>query len=149
MIVRFSWLAVLVSGTFVNFALAQAPVVQPTIGPYVRPSVSPYYRPAFSPYLNLGRGGNPAVNYYGLVRPQQQFATSIQQLREADTTLFNSAASQVAAPETGVQAGYMNFSHYYGNRPTGTAALRPATMPPAVMPPALVPPLSPAVPRVR
>lgn len=31
-------------------------------------------RPAFSPYLNLLRGGNSTLfNYYGLVRPEQQF----------------------------------------------------------------------------
>ena len=29
--------------------------------------------PAISPYLNLLQRGNPAVNYYGLVRPQQQY----------------------------------------------------------------------------
>ncbi len=38
----------------------------------------PFDRPAFSPYMNLFRnsaasGGNAISNYYGLVRPQQEF----------------------------------------------------------------------------
>ena len=38
--------------------------------------------PTFSPYLNLLRGGSSGVgmNYFGLVRPQQQFAQQNQQL---------------------------------------------------------------------
>ena len=34
----------------------------------------PFDRPTFSPYLNLFRRGNgPVSNYFGVVRPQQQF----------------------------------------------------------------------------
>ena len=43
----------------------------------------PAGRPTFSPYLNLLRGGNQGnavLNYYGLVRPQQQFDQTSQQL---------------------------------------------------------------------
>ena len=40
-------------------------------------------RPTFSPYLNLLRGGvNPAINYYGIVRPQQQFRQQAQVLEQ-------------------------------------------------------------------
>jgi TolA-binding protein len=36
--------------------------------------------PVTSPYLNLLRGDNPAyLNYYGLVRPEQQFRNQMQQ----------------------------------------------------------------------
>ena len=36
-----------------------------------RAPVTPFSRPAVSPYLNLTRAGaNPAVNYFGLVKPQ-------------------------------------------------------------------------------
>jgi hypothetical protein len=39
-------------------------------------------RPAFSPYLNLLRGGNSTLsNYYGLVRPEQQFRRIDSQLQ--------------------------------------------------------------------
>jgi hypothetical protein len=34
----------------------------------------PFDRPAFSPYLNMFRSGNgPVMNYFGMVRPQQEF----------------------------------------------------------------------------
>ena len=36
--------------------------------------------PTISPYINLLRGGNTGLNYYGLVRPQQDFAMQNQQL---------------------------------------------------------------------
>ncbi len=46
----------------------------------------PIDTPTFSPYLNMFRGGagggGPALNYYGLVRPQQEFAQQNQQLGE-------------------------------------------------------------------
>jgi hypothetical protein len=35
--------------------------------------------PQVSPYMNLARPGNPGVNYYDLVRPQQQTDAFIQQ----------------------------------------------------------------------
>lgn len=34
-----------------------------------------------SPYVNLLRGGGTGLNYYGIVRPEQQFGASIQQLQ--------------------------------------------------------------------
>lgn len=40
--------------------------------PGVPPGAGVTRRPTISPYLNLLRGGNPAVNYAGLVRPEQQ-----------------------------------------------------------------------------
>jgi hypothetical protein len=50
-------------------------------------------QPAISPYLNLLRSGNsPGVNYYGLVRPQQEFRSSYQQLQQD----FNSQQTQPA-----------------------------------------------------
>lgn len=40
-------------------------------------------RPAFSPYLNLLRGGNTTLfNYYGLVRPEQDFRRADTQFRQ-------------------------------------------------------------------
>ena len=38
-------------------------------------------RPTFSPYLNLLRQGNPALNYYGLVKPEQEFRAANDQFR--------------------------------------------------------------------
>lgn len=126
-------------------ASAQTPI-RPATGPYVRPQVNPYNTPAFSPYLNLGRAGSPAINYFGLVQPQQQFNSSIQQLQtqQLDTTnLLTTGTAAQGIPVTGVQAGYMNFSHYYGNRPVGGSAIqRPVTTPTAVLPPANMRPLN-------
>lgn len=41
----------------------------------------PASRPTFSPYLNLLRDGNPVNNYYGLVRPQQDFQQNLDQVQ--------------------------------------------------------------------
>ena len=39
---------------------------------------------AFSPYLNLLRGGNSTLlNYYGLVRPEQEFRQANQQFQSS------------------------------------------------------------------
>ncbi len=46
------------------------------------------YGPRVSPYLNLlNRQTNPAINYYGIVRPQVQFNQAIQQ-QQADLGLL-------------------------------------------------------------
>lgn len=43
----------------------------------------PFDRPTFSPYLNLFRSGNgPVMNYFGAVRPQQQFYAQSGELNE-------------------------------------------------------------------
>jgi hypothetical protein len=44
---------------------AQAPIAP-------QAPTQPYSPPVVSPYLNLLNRGNPAINYYGLVRPQVQ-----------------------------------------------------------------------------
>ncbi len=46
---------------------ALAARIQPGFGP-----ATSYSPPAVSPYLNLLNRGNPAVNYYGIVRQQIQ-----------------------------------------------------------------------------
>jgi len=60
----------------------------------------PFNRPTVSPYLNLLRsrsGGNTVLNYYGMVRPQQQFYQQNQdfnrelnQLRSVQNSPLNS-----------------------------------------------------------
>ena len=82
---------------------------------YVRPAVSPYARPAVSPYLNLLRSGNPAVNYYGLVRPQQDTISSLQQLQQqADYGQGLGGDNTATLPTTGHAARFGNYSHYFG-----------------------------------
>lgn len=64
------------------------------------PTFTPYnYGPTLSPYLNLLRIGNPAVNYYGLVRPELEF-------RANDARIFgdlNSIQHRLSAPATPVR----------------------------------------------
>ena len=97
------------------------------IGTYVRPQVG---RPTISPYLNLMRSGNPAINYYGIVRPQietyqnlQQMQGEIQQIQ--NFPLQGQANAQMNLPMTGHAATFMNYSHYFGAYGTrgGTAGM--------------------------
>jgi hypothetical protein len=103
-------------------ATAQYPYGRPPTNPYARSN--PYARPALSPYLNLARGGDPAINYYGLVRPEQQFASAIQQLGQqisANQQQVNDL-EDATLPTTGHPAQFMNTSHYFQNlsgRPQG------------------------------
>ncbi len=57
-------------------ALPQAPVGQRYTQPYQT-------APVLSPYMNLARPGtNPAINYFGLVRPQIQTGQNLQNLQQ-------------------------------------------------------------------
>ena len=51
--------------------------------------------PTISPYINLLRGGNVGLNYYGLVRPQQDFAMQNQQLGQGIQSLQMQQGSQM------------------------------------------------------
>jgi hypothetical protein len=75
--------------------------------------------PAFSPYLNLLRGGSPAVNYYGLVRPEMQFRQAIQNL-SADVAMnqqmIGGLGSELGAIQsTGHPTQFMNLGGYFMN----------------------------------
>jgi hypothetical protein len=108
----------------VVFATAQAAQAQ-----YVPPRVSPYMNNGVSPYVNLLRGGNPAVNYYGLVRPELQGQMAIQQLQEQ---VARPQLSVVAPPTNQVQSvtghttRFMQYGQYFNTmaapHPTGQPA---------------------------
>jgi hypothetical protein len=105
-------------------AAAQAPGVPPQMQPL---------RPPISPYLNLLRlGGGPALNYYNLVRPQQQLFAGINNLQQqvAANRALATAAMAVGAdptlPETGKATMFMNTGGYFMNmNPIGGAAAAP------------------------
>jgi hypothetical protein len=88
------------------------------IGSYSPPQTNP--QPAFSPYLNMMRN-NPAVNYYGIVRPQMDTARALQQLQYGQQ--FSQPGMNplgVADPNnqnnfiiTGHPVTFMNLSHYF------------------------------------
>ncbi len=79
----------------------------------------PYNRPPYSPYLNLLRSGNPAINYYGLVRPQIDFRNSITGLQNQVGTLDRAvndvaqAGSRTGLPTTGHPTAFLNYSGYF------------------------------------
>jgi|GEM_PF-1872543 len=104
-------------------ALLAAPVTaQPQPPVVARP-------PSFSPYLNLLRGGiNPAINYYGLVRPQQFFqqqTLSLQQQVLQNNLALQSlgtvtlAAQQPLLPLTGHPVVFNSHPGYFNNLPIG------------------------------
>lgn len=76
--------------------------------------------PALSPYLNLARqGGSPGLNYYGLVRPQQQFQQSVLDLRGAvnanQQIIGNFQNDPNGLSPTGHGSGFMNYNSYFMN----------------------------------
>lgn len=90
-----------------------------------QPPVPGASRPAFSPYLNLVRpGGTPALNYYGLVRPELQFRQSIQNLQTVTATNQQSIgdlqSNGTGVPSTGHPTQFLNYGGYFlSNAPTG------------------------------
>jgi hypothetical protein len=90
--------------------------------PVLRPSLQqPAFRPPVSPYLNLlNGGGSPAVNYYGIVRPELRFQTQSQQLsqqvRRLEGEVEDIEARRPQRPADtapGPQRYFFNYSHYY------------------------------------
>ena len=97
--------------------------------------LGPVFRPPVSPYLNLlRRGSDPAVNYYGIVRPEIEFRSGLQNLQQQVNTVGQDVTAQDQAlgllPATGHPVQFFNYSHYFGqgfNGGTGTqGAPRPA-----------------------
>lgn len=89
---------------------------------YQRPYVNP--RPTFNPILNLNRGGNPLVNYLGVVRPQMQMGQALQQQQlqlqqlqfgapgGVPQGLVGSEAVNVM-PSTGHPVSFMDYTRYF------------------------------------
>lgn len=84
-----------------------------------RPGLNPY--PTVSPYVNLlnNRGGNPAINYYGMVRPQFAFRGAVQQLQQGiqanQDAFVDLQTANAGYPETGHAAGFQTQVHYFMN----------------------------------
>ena len=62
-------------------ALALAAGTAPAQPPVYQQPPRAQTAPPVSPYLNMTRGGNPAINYETLVRPQIETARSLEQLQ--------------------------------------------------------------------
>lgn len=98
--------------------------------PYQRPITNPYQKPTLSPYLNLFQGGNPAINYFGLVRPQEQFYNYMELHPfgpQGQHTVMGQ--QQVAAgPAVGGPATFMSYNQFFlnvGGQRVGTPAPPP------------------------
>lgn len=104
--------------------LAESAQAQPPYAPY-----NPYAPPAFSPYLNLlRRGANPAINYYGLVRPELEWRGRMGQMQSEINTIAPYAVGADGAaglPFTGHPTQFLNSTHYFpGSRLSSFAAAR-------------------------
>jgi hypothetical protein len=119
-----------------GLALAQAPL---------RPGgISANTRPAVSPYINLVRpGAAPAINYYGIVRPEIAFRNSIGQLqsdvdanRQLITTGRDAGGAVAGGLATGHSAVFLNTGGYFLSSAGGVGAGRGTT--PGGQPPASV-----------
>ncbi|MBX9627281.1 MAG: hypothetical protein K2X82_25990 [Gemmataceae bacterium] len=84
------------------------------------PPRGPALPPAFSPYLNLARpGASPAINYFGLVRPQLQTDAAVQRLQNQATQVNPFAAAGAAGEQpvvTGNPFGFQNYRSYFQNQ---------------------------------
>jgi hypothetical protein len=93
----------------------------------------PINTPAISPYLLLRSGGNPAINYFGLVQPLENlnaFQQQQQLLNNQLGNLVNNPNNPLARgnlPQTGTTQRFMAYQGYFmtgGTRP-GTPAPPP------------------------
>jgi hypothetical protein len=90
------------------------------------PQAGPVSRPSLSPYLNLvNRGNNPALNYFGIVRPQQQAQQRnqlSQQYTQTTNALQNSVNSLAEGADPNVRftrnvAVFNNTGPYFSRNP--------------------------------
>ncbi len=93
-----------------------------------QPGVGPVRAPSFSPYLNLvNRGNNPAINYFGIIRPgqqlQQQTRLLQQQLNQTNQNLSSGLGGINNTLITGRGATFGYYSHYYNNSPASVGGL--------------------------
>ncbi len=89
---------------------------------------SPPNRPTVSPYLNLLRSnGSPALNYYGLVRPEinnRQNLQAIQSATAANQRTIGDLLNGGELSATGVPTQFLNHGSYFMNQGNGGSAGR-------------------------
>jgi hypothetical protein len=115
------WLTLTLATAGCSLMTSASASAQGTIGQYSQPQWQS--RPALSPYLNMLRpGSNPALNYYGLVRPQMNTAQNLQnlqqQVQQLDSTVLNQGMStgQPSAGSfltTGHPVAFLNYGTFF------------------------------------
>jgi len=94
---------------FLLLVLAAGAILESSTAIHAQPlPPSQPQRPTFSPYLNMLRGGNPALNYFGLVRPQQELNQQLGQLQ----TRMSLASREFQDLEQQVQSGAGQYNPY-------------------------------------
>lgn len=77
--------------------------------------------PTVSPYLNILGRGNPAINYYGITRPQIEFRNALFGSGAQGAYAGVSEGEDLLDPSlrrgTGHPAVFNNLSHFYGSNP--------------------------------
>ncbi len=116
-------------------AAVVAAAVTPGLGRAQQPApgVPAPARPVFSPYLNLlRRDASPAINYYGIVRPQINTMNALQMQQQQISTIArqetqNQGAGAAAAdlPVTGQPAYFLNTGGYFLNNRVSMGAVGP------------------------
>ena len=84
--------------------------------------------PSFSPYLNITRGGNSAAqNYYGIVRPQQNFAGALQSLQSQAAGGQGGGGDDALSQgvTVGTRARFLNTGGFFQNMNGGTTSSTP------------------------
>src|SRR5262249_44181189 len=116
------------------FCLTQGAQAQVQVTPY-RPGAGTGRAPV-SPYLQLTRPGNPALNYYNLVRPEFEFRNDYQSLKQQvnrQEANLDQVTEQVI-PTTGHTTSFLNYSHFYP-RAGGAGVIRAPGTPPVLTQP--------------
>jgi hypothetical protein len=90
---------------------------------------APGTRPPVSPYLNLLNQGDPAINYYGLVKPQFAYNRALQNLgNELNYLETTPQGGNLPPSQTGIRATFMTQYRYFMNNGYGAGAgYRPGT----------------------
>jgi hypothetical protein len=114
---------------------------------YYQPQIyNPYAPPVFSPYLNLRVPGNPAINYFGMVKPQMDVNRQLQIMQQQQAkamqmgfmTNFPDEEPLTGFAITGHPTAFFNYGHYYYNQTTrggiGGQPVRGAAAPPVIVP---------------
>ncbi len=81
------------------------------------PGGYPGSSPAFSPYLNIVGRGNPAINYFGITRPQMEFRNALFGGQSNGPFEAEDLNDPQMRRGTGHSVTFSNLSHYYNNNP--------------------------------